>query len=50
VIHTANTQARNGAPLMLVVILHRFLWLRHIFADGGYAEDKLKDALRQIGK
>lgn len=23
---------------------------RHVFADGGYAGDKLKDALRQIGK
>jgi len=25
-------------------------WLRHVFADGGYAGDKLNDALRRIGK
>jgi hypothetical protein len=31
-------------------ILHRFPWLRHIFADGSYAGDKLKDALRRIGQ
>lgn len=26
------------------------IWLRHIFADGGYAGDKLKDALAPMGK
>ena len=25
-------------------------WLRHVFADGGYAGDKLRDALAPIGK
>ena len=25
-------------------------WLRHVFADGGYAGEKLRDALRRIGK
>jgi transposase len=25
-------------------------WPRHLFADGGYAGDKLRDALRGIGK
>ncbi len=50
VIHTADIQDRDGAPLVLAEILHRFPWLRHIFADGGYAGDKLKDALRRIGK
>jgi transposase len=24
-------------------------WLRHVFADGGYAGDELKDALRDQG-
>ena len=24
-------------------------WLRHLFADGGYAGDKLKDALADLG-
>jgi hypothetical protein len=25
-------------------------WLRHVFADGGYAGDKLKGALEGLGK
>ena len=49
VIHTANIQDRDGAPMVLAEILHRFPWLRHIFADGGYAGDKLMDALRRRG-
>ena len=28
----------------------RFPWMRHVFADGGYAGDKLRQALRRIGK
>src|SRR3546814_15307051 len=28
----------------------RFPWLRHVIADGGYASEKLRDALRRIGK
>ena len=35
---------------MLVEIINRFPWLRHIFADGGYAGDKLKDALAKVSK
>ena len=31
-------------------IIRRFPWLRHVFADGGYAGDKLREALRKIGK
>jgi len=34
---------------VLVEIIHRFPWLRHVFADGGYAGDKLRQALRKIG-
>ena len=49
-IHTADIQDRDGAPLLLAEIIHRFPWLRHLFADGGYAGDKLRDALRRIGK
>ena len=41
---------RDGAPLLLAEIIHRFPWLRHLFADGGYAGDKLKAALRRLGK
>ena len=35
---------------MLREIIRRFPWLRHVFADGGYAGDKLRQALRRIGK
>mgnify|MGYP003616967470 FL=1 len=35
---------------MLRDIVKRFPWLRHLFADGGYAGDKLRQALRQFGK
>ena len=49
-IHTADIQDRDGAPLLLAEIIHRFPWLRHLFADGGYAGDKLKAALRRLGK
>ena len=41
---------RDGAPLLLAEIIHRFPWLRHLFADGGYVGDKLKAALRRLGK
>ena len=36
--------------MVLAAIVQRFPWLRHVFADGGYAGDKLKDALRPISK
>jgi len=49
-IHTADIQDRDGAPLVLAEIVRRFPWLRHVFADGGYAGEKLRDALRRIGK
>ncbi len=50
VIHTADIQDRDGAPLVLAEIIKRFPWLRYVFADGGYAGDKLRQALRRIGK
>lgn len=50
VIHAADVQDRDGAPLVLAEIVKLFPWLRHVFADGGYAGDKLKEALRRIGK
>src|SRR5215210_436533 len=45
-VHGANVQDRDGAPALLQAIRHRFPWLRHIFADGGYAGGKLRDALK----
>jgi transposase len=50
VVHAADIQDRDGAPAVLKSILKRWPWLRHIFADGGYAGPKLRGALRKVGK
>jgi putative transposase len=50
VIHPADVQDRDGAPLALAEIIRRHPWLRCIFADGGHAGNKLREALRKIGK
>jgi putative transposase len=49
-VHGANIQDRDGAPDLLKAIRFRCPWLRHVFADGGYAGDKLKDAMRGHGR
>ncbi|QHD68359.1 IS5 family transposase [Sphingobium yanoikuyae] len=49
-VHAADIQDRDGAVDVLVAIRKRFPWLRHIFADGGYAGDKLRSALVGMGK
>jgi len=49
-VHGADIQDRDGAPALLKSIRHRQPWLRHVFADGGYAGQKLKDRLKKIGK
>lgn len=49
VVHAANIQDRDGATRVLSSIRHRFPWLRHVFADGGYAGRKLKAAIAKIG-
>jgi putative transposase len=36
-------------PPLLQVIRSAFPWLRHVFADGGHADQKLKKALASIG-
>lgn len=50
IIHAADVQDRDGAPNMLKAARYRsryrFPLLRHVFADGGYAGDKLKRALK----
>jgi putative transposase len=43
-VHAADIQDRDGAPLVLAEIVRRFPWLRHVFADGDYAGDKLRNA------
>ena len=49
-VHEAGIQDRDGAPALLASIRHSFPWLRHIFADGGYAGQKLRGALDKIGQ
>jgi transposase len=49
VVHAADIQDRDAAPQVLASIRRSFPWLRHIFADGGYAGPKLRDALDKIG-
>ena len=49
-IHAADIQDRDGAVDVLKAIRRRFPWLRHVFADGGYAGDKLRNALKGHGE
>ena len=46
VVHEADIQDRDGAPRVLASIRALYPWLRHVFADGGYAGDKLRAALK----
>ena len=50
VVHSADIQDRDGAVAALKTVLRRWPWLRHIFADGGYAGPKLRAALRNVAK
>ena len=49
IVHPADVQDRDGAPDLLESIRGAFPWLRHVFADGGYAGDKLRNALAKLG-
>ncbi len=49
IVHSADIQDRDGAPELLKSIRYAFPWLRHVFADGGYAGPKLRGALDKIG-
>lgn len=48
-VHSADIQDRDGAVKLLKSIRQSCPWLRHIFADGGYAGPKPRDALRGKG-
>ena len=48
-VHAADIQDRDGAPPLLASIRYAFPWLRHVFADGGYAGPKLREALAKLG-
>jgi transposase len=49
-VHTADIQDRDGAPGLLASMRSLYPWLRHIFADGGYAGAKLRDAMAELGQ
>ena len=48
-VHAADIQDRDGAPAVLMEARNKFPWLRHVFADGGYAGGKLRKALAGMG-
>jgi transposase len=49
-VHPADVQDRDGAAKTLAAIRSLYPWLRHIFADGGYAGDKLRGELAGMGR
>jgi transposase len=49
-VHTADIQDRDGAVDVLASIRARYPWLRHVFADGGYQGEKLREAMAEFGE
>ena len=49
IVHEADIQDRDGAVPLLASVRRPFPWLRHVFADGGYAGAKLQTALAALG-
>jgi len=49
IVHAADVQDRDGAPTVLASIRRSCPWLRHVFADGGYAGPKLHKAMAKFG-
>jgi transposase len=49
-VHAASIQDRDGAPEVFRQLAREAPKLRHVFADGGYAGPKLRDALTSIGR
>ncbi|GAB0115795.1 IS5 family transposase [Acidisoma sp. C75] len=50
IVHHAGIQDRDGAPDVLKSVKFLYPWLRHVFADGGYASSNLNGRFAQIGK
>jgi transposase len=48
-VHAADIQDRDGAVALIRSIWRLYPWLRHIFADGAYAGDKLRKAMSKFG-
>ena len=46
--HAADIQDRDGASIVIAQALENHSSLTHIFADGGYSGDKLRDAMASI--
>lgn len=49
-VQAADVQDRDGAVDLLASIRSLCPWLRHLFADGGYGGDKLRDAMIPLGE
>lgn len=49
-LHSAGIQDRDGAPGVFAKLRREAPNLRHMFADGGYAGPKLRDALVSLGR
>ena len=49
-VHAADIQDRDGAVAVIESIRKLYPWLRHLFADGAYAGDKLAAALAPLGE
>jgi transposase len=47
-VYPTDVQDRDGAPELLVSARGLYPWLTHIFADGGYVGDKLKNAIKDL--
>ncbi|GBQ94622.1 hypothetical protein GLI01_26780 [Gluconacetobacter liquefaciens] len=50
VVHPVDVQDCDGAPLEAARIRSLFPWLRHLIGDGGYAGEKLRAALAELGR
>jgi transposase len=49
-VHPADIQDRDGALGVLALVGALHSRLRHVFADGGYAGDKLRAAMAELGQ
>ncbi len=49
-VHAADIQDRDGAVEVIESVRKLYPWLRHLFADGAYAGDKLAAALAPLGQ
>lgn len=49
-VHPADVQDRDGAPQVFRKLAREAPKVRHVFADGGYAGPKLRNALTGIGR